>query len=60
MAKRGSTNYPWLYITADKILISIHHSDRRLTNYLVHDTNENIIEYLHREQIVDELLLYFL
>lgn len=34
-------------------------SDRLISNYLVHDTNENILTYLGKEDIVDELLPYF-
>lgn len=34
-------------------------SDRLISNYLVHDTNENILKCLGKEDIVDELLPYF-
>ena len=34
-------------------------SDRLISNYLVHDTNENILKYLEKEDIVDELIPYF-
>ena len=45
-----------------RLAVAVRHkdSDRMITNYLFHGTNENIIEYLHREQIVDELLPCFL
>ena len=33
--------------------------DRLISNYLVHDANENILKYLGRENIVDELIPYF-
>lgn len=34
-------------------------TDRLRSNYLVHDTNENIIKYLERDDIVDVLIPYY-
>jgi len=34
-------------------------SDQLISNYLVHDTNENLLKYLGKEDIADELILYF-
>ena len=35
-------------------------SDRLISNYLVHDTNENILNYLEQEGIAEELLPYYM
>ncbi len=34
-------------------------SDRLRSNYLMHDTNENIIKYLEREDIAEILIPYY-
>ena len=34
-------------------------TDRLRSNYLMHDTNENIIKYLERDDIVDVLIPYY-
>ena len=34
-------------------------TDRLRSNYLIHDTNENIIKYLERDDIVDVLIPYY-
>lgn len=34
-------------------------TDRLRSNYLIHDTNENIMKYLERDDIVDVLIPYY-
>jgi len=35
-------------------------SDRLISNYLMNDTNENILKYLEKEGIAEELLSYYM